>query len=757
MKVRITINFSYISLPGLSLMFLLFFNIGSEALKGQTCPNMSTFCNDVPLTCGANNLNNSNCTLYSVSDYIGDRCNELCTRSAHNQVHYAFVTNGSKLDIVVTTSNCSNEWGYNPGLDLGVSTACCGGTSVSCVRSPTPIPPNYQLKMTLPNPVPCKIYYMDLDGFEASVCDYTINVTGGNAPLPLVLKNINNNQNNRIDISLGACAYKFTVEPKNEPCEGFYEWTFDGTLLNDFDREVKLDFPDEGDFTLCVKGYIGIPTYNCGQSNLTCTTIRVKKDQFYAGPRVLCNELIGYKWYQHRIYSSGVYKQELMEKCHVFDSIVEFILLPKPQPGIVNYISCSRSDPYFDPVHKEYYRNCTAHKKINVPKSTEVYGCDSSYILNVAFVDLKNTFHLRCKNGNVYMVPDLINYTDTCGLGIQMNFSYSWYEKLNNNIQFISHGPELIILRKGNYQLQVLTQYALGTEVGSCVISFDEDIDEDSYLSTPNTGSILGKMQVCKADIECYSINDIVKNPYSFTWSVDQGFIITLNPDTAKRVCVQWDKTSTMMHGKICATYSDSCSSNLQACLEIEFGKSLKEIAGPDQKIGGVLGTKMNAQGKKGLWTYAGGPGSVNFTDPTDPKTRVRVTRFGSYIFKWTTLEGDCEVYDSVTVNFYLEFPQLEGEYYKPFYKFDDKEYPIKKINTEYLDHQLKIQGELKFSGISNYIIFNGHGTKICNGTFMADEKEFTHSFYFDSAPGLYYLVLKNDAGISVSKFLIVR
>ncbi len=578
-------------------------------INAQTCPNMSTYCADVPLACGANTLNNSTCSLVLGTNYQGDRCNELCTPAAQNQVHYAFVTNGSKIDIIVTTAGCVNDF-YGPshtGLDLGVSTACCGGTLITCKRTPTPIPPGYQIKITIPDPVPCKIYYMDLDGIDGTICDYTVNITGGNAPLPLVLKNINNDPNNIIDISLGTCAYKFTAEPKNQPCEGYFEWTFDGVPLNDNDREVKIDFPNEGDFVLCVKGYIGIPNYNCGQSNVTCTTIKVKKDQFYGNTRVLCNELKGFKWHQQKINSSGIYTQAFHDPCHIYDSIVEFIILPKPQSGHVNYVSCSRADIYYDPVYKDYYRVCTANKKIIVPKSTEIYGCDSSYILNVAYVDLKNSFHLGCRNGNVYMIPDIINHTDTCGIGISMTLNYAWYEKINNNIVFLGQGKELKITKKGNYQLQVLTQYTLGTESGTCTIAFDEDIDEDSYLITPNTGSLSGKIQVCKADIECYSVSDIVKNPFSFTWSVDQGTIITPNPDTSKKICVQWDKNSTMTHGKICATYSDSCSSNLQACLDIEFGKSQKDVAGPDQKIQGVLGTKMNAQGKKGLWTYAGG------------------------------------------------------------------------------------------------------------------------------------------------------
>ncbi len=723
----------------------------------QNCPNMSTYCVNIPLTCGANNLNNSSCTLVESSNYSGDRCNELCTGSAQNQVHYAFVSNGSKIDIILSTSNCIDNWFNDPGLDIGVSTACCGGSSISCKRSPSPIPPNYQLKITIASPIPCKIYYIDIDGLNGTICDYTMNVSGGNAPLPLVLKNINNDPNNLIEISLGACSQKFTVEPKDEPCEGYYEWTFDGQALNDFDREVWMDFPTEGDFELCVQGYIGIPNYNCGQSNLTCTTIRVTKDQFYGNTRILCNEQRGFRWHQQKINSSGVYTQGFNTACHIFDSIVEFILLPKPGSGKINYISCTGSDPYFDPIQKDFYKNCTANKKIPIPKSTELYACDSSYILNVAYVDLKTNFHLVCRNGTVYMSPEVINYTDTCGIGIEMNYSYSWFEKTNNNTVFLGPGPELKITKKGDYQFLVLAQYSFGTESGTCSFIFDEAIDEDTYLMAPNTGSLVGKNQVCKGDVECYTIKDIVKDPFSFNWNVLEGEILTPNPNLSDSICIRWQKNSNMASGKICVNYSDSCSSSLQACLDVTFGRSEKNIAGPDQELGGVLGTKLNAQGKKGLWTYAGGPGTVHFTDPMDPKSRVRVSRFGAYTFKWTTNEDGCEVYDFITINFYIEFPELQGEYLPPFKTYHITNPTLSEIQFQYINRQLAISFHAEIKHPIQYQIINIQGQIIDSGTMHLSSNESLIQLNIELNPGIYFISMESGISNHISKFVVFK
>jgi hypothetical protein len=719
----------------------------------QTCPYMSTYCANAPLICDLNVLNNSVCYLVSYTNYVGDRCNTTCLASPDNTVHYAFTTDGSPFTITCSFSNCQNTIGYK-GMMMAITTECCTGNLNLCTTKSEPLPPIATMSLNA-KLTPCKIYYLTLDGANGSFCDYTLSVSGGAANVPLVLKNINNDPNNNIELNRGTCNYKFKVDPRDAACEGYYEWTLDGNPVNDNDRELSLSFPDEGDFQLCVKGYIGLPNFNCGESNITCTTVKVRQEHFIGNTRILCNELKGYKWFNQTINSSGIYNQLFNEPCRIFDSTVEFIILPKHNPGIVNYYSCSKADPYHDPVFKEYYRNCTANKTILMSKSTEIYACDSSYILNVAYADLKNTMHLTCKNGSVYMIPEITNHTDTCGVGLVMSLEYNWYEKTGNDVLFLSHDKELKISKKGNYQLHVILHYGKGTDVGVCNFYFDENIDEDIYLGTPTTGTLTGKNQVCKGDVECYSIDDIVKNPFSFTWRVEEGMIESQNPNQSSRICVKWDKNSPNKKGKVCVTYSDSCSSSLEACIEVEFGKSEKDIAGPDQKVGGVLGAKMNAKGTKGLWTYAGGPGSATFTDQTDPKSRVRVSRFGSYMFKWTIMEGDCEVYGFVTVNFYIEFPELEGEYYKPFYDIGGPGFGLGNVRAHYINDQLTFEGKLKTNSAIQYQIVNIQGQVLHSNELQSNDDEFVKNVTLELPAGIYFLILENNTEQKISKFMV--
>ncbi|MBK9107435.1 MAG: T9SS type A sorting domain-containing protein [Saprospiraceae bacterium] len=717
---------------------------------------MADDCSQVPLICGLATLNNnSNCALVPYANYTGDNCNNVCY-SPQNQVHYAFTTNGTALTITLTYTNCDGGYQGNNGIQMILTSECCSGNLNLCTTGTYPGPGVYSIHLNLSYPTACKIYYLHIDGLQGTYCDYFLTVDGGAPNAPLELNRINNISGNSIDLKRGACSQKFTVQPKLEPCEGYYEWTLDGVILNDHDREVFLDFPNEGDFELCVHGYVGLPNLNCGESNTTCTMIQVRQEHRSGPTRVLCNEEKGYKWHKLSINASGFYTQEFKEFCLVYDSTLEFIILDKPQSAFINYVSCSKSDPYYDPVQKQNYFTCTVNKKIVIPKSTEFYACDSSYLLNVVFVDLQNKMHLRCRNGQVFMVPEITNFTDTCKVAIETSLAYIWYEKVNSELRFLSNDRELVINKRGNYQLQVVVNYKLGGELGICNFQFEENIDEDAYLMNPLMGSLLGKNEVCKGELICYQIDDIVQNPYSFNWTVDQGVIESPNPNQSDSICVRWDKNSLQSSGKVCVNYSDSCATSLQACLEVLFGKSQQDVAGPNQEVKGVLGTKLKGSGKKGLWTYAGGPSPVIFTDPTDPFTKVRVSRFGSYQFKWTTMDADCEIYGFVTVNFYIEFPQLEGEYLPPYKGFGEAGKSVPAIQTNYINQQLTFQGILEGVVKLDYQIINLQGQVLFNGELPVHETNLSESINLSLSPGFYYVIMTNGAASILSKFIVL-
>jgi len=54
-----------------------------------------------------------------------------------------------------------------------------------------------------------------------------------------------------------------------------------------------------------------------------------------------------------------------------------------------------------------------------------------------------------------------------------------------------------------------------------------------------------------------------------------------------------------------------------------------------------------------GTWTQTSGPGTSTFTTPNNAISDVSVSVYGTYVFRWTEVNGACNDYDEVTVNFY--------------------------------------------------------------------------------------------------------
>jgi gliding motility-associated-like protein len=57
--------------------------------------------------------------------------------------------------------------------------------------------------------------------------------------------------------------------------------------------------------------------------------------------------------------------------------------------------------------------------------------------------------------------------------------------------------------------------------------------------------------------------------------------------------------------------------------------------------------------GSTRIWSYVSGPDATpTFADPTDPHSLVTVDLYGSYVFQWTEVNGNCSQSDQVTIDF---------------------------------------------------------------------------------------------------------
>lgn len=54
-----------------------------------------------------------------------------------------------------------------------------------------------------------------------------------------------------------------------------------------------------------------------------------------------------------------------------------------------------------------------------------------------------------------------------------------------------------------------------------------------------------------------------------------------------------------------------------------------------------------------GTWTLVSGPGTPLFSNINNPACQIQVSAYGTYVFRWTEVNGECSDYDEMTVNFY--------------------------------------------------------------------------------------------------------
>jgi gliding motility-associated-like protein len=145
--------------------------------------------------------------------------------------------------------------------------------------------------------------------------------------------------------------------------------------------------------------------------------------------------------------------------------------------------------------------------------------------------------------------------------------------------------------------------------------------------------------------------------------------------------------TWTMTSGTGTATFSPNANTPTATVLVSEYGtKQFKwtEVNGPcsdDSTItinfyaqpsanagteGNNCGTDFNLRAIPsigiGTWTRDSGPGTATFTpDANQPNAKVSVTTYGTYIFKWTEVNGSCSSSATVSVNFIQQPPANAG------------------------------------------------------------------------------------------------
>ncbi len=98
-----------------------------------------------------------------------------------------------------------------------------------------------------------------------------------------------------------------------------------------------MDWPDEGEFQICVTAVIGNLNNGsiCDQEGPVCATVRVRKIESASSERTLCFENTPYSWHGKLVTAlGGEYKHTFNDRltCCEFDSVINFIVLDKVDP-----------------------------------------------------------------------------------------------------------------------------------------------------------------------------------------------------------------------------------------------------------------------------------------------------------------------------------------------------------------------------------------------------------------------------------------
>ncbi len=750
--------FKALARPGGFLLFLIFicgFIVTNNSALAQCSKPLGETCVESRVFCSLNELNGFSCGNQFAT--TASPCIPLCSKggSAEKTGWWAFASNSVNVSITVLVGACQKPL---DGLQFGVWGDCICNEELACNSIPcTQTGNSGTMTMKL---IPCKTYYLWIDGCNGDLCDFTITTSGGAAPSLVPLSPINNLANGIIPVCLDVCDYKFSVTPQPGGCVPNYIWTLDGEKIGENNNEIKLSFPQEGDFNLCVTAVIGNLANSsiCNQQGPKCAIVQVRPAADKMGvPRTICHELTvpsGYKWHNQRIFSSGIYREQFTgTDCCPFDSVVQFNVLDVPEKLDVFYITCDNK-PYIDGLGRSY-TPCKDHFEIVYPKSTDVYRCDSSILLTAVNVNFLPTWRLVCLGGIVELSPNL-KVTNSCSAGETYQFEYRWYKKNDLQKNTISNDERIIVESiNEDYCLEVTVLVSLGTESMICSRTFCETLSEEDLK--PSCFSIAGKGEICLNSTTVYWIDTFISQKVrAYSWTIDGGQIIS-NTDSVA-VEVKWFLNAKDT-GTICVSYKTDCGTSCQKCKAVYLRN---QIAGYDFKKRGLSAYLDARPDPNGRWRLVSGPYQVRIEDPTNPRTKFTAFNYGTYCFEWTINDPNCQLKDTLCVELH-SYPIVSPEYPKKIY-FDRARAEnnqtdrilftpnLIKNNGESFIHILHAEGyELNYTWLDIY------GRVVYDGELFIESNDHKLIIQSPLKNGFYFLLINTEGQQMVKKICVME
>ena len=566
------INIKFPLINKIIFIVVIFLCFGISNVNSQCVPASSDNCwsAESQVLCTLNELNGYTCT--TPSAYNPTACLP-CNGSGipNNSQWWAFVAQGGSVTITINYNGCYIPGGgVATGLEFGIVRHCeCSG-QVLCNKTCTGSSGTMSSTVSL---VACTLYYLWVDGCNGDVCNYTISVSG-NTSSPTLSPLSPISQAMASPICKGCCS-DFWVDPQPGTCTPAYQWTFNGVEFGPNTNRTNFCFADEGQYQICVFAYTGSTSDICMQTPPKCTTVVVmKKQEQRAKSKLLCSDLIPYRWHCENVYISGTYRCPFrLNGCCEYDSVIDITFIERIDGPEVYFIGC-QGELYVDPITKIPYSGCYNRKEIILPKSTRPFGCDSSYFLTSIYPTSTGKISLECKSGGLYLNASIHASTKLCGNTVDLGEGYEWYEKTNPQ-NILSTDNVLAMSKEGSYCVRHLLNYKLGEVTKTCRFEYCEEFDEDKYLKI---GEIQGEEISHNGSIEFYKVDflDSIMNKY--IWRVEGGTILDSFPEKLDSINVKWNSTTDTI-GKVCLRIENECISTNEICKLV----MLKQVTDRDE------------------------------------------------------------------------------------------------------------------------------------------------------------------------------
>lgn len=678
----------------LKLCLGIIFCLILHSAHSQCNPPAANSCDSANVLCSLDDVNGYTCKNTEISNSAG--CRPLCPGGGipNNTSWWGFVTNGGNICITIEFSNCSIT---GTGVQMGVYGDCSCMDTIACF-SDCQGPGQYQICGNLEA---CKTYYLFVDGCSGDVCDFTLKTSGGTTPRlkPLI------DLQGPTAICAGACNVKYKILQDSSKCIPFYTWTLDGVVIKkDSSHEQILDFPNQGDFVLCVSAVIGNSNSIsvCDMVGPLCKTVRVTQAPVRTDTRYLCPETIPYNWHGLTVDTTGDYTQRFIENCCGIDSVVHFIIVPRPTKPDIFYLGC-KGDKYVDSITKQSFNSCQNGAEIFLSKSTTDHQCDSSYFLYATFLDLSSTLNEYCSGGKIFLESKVTDNTCKVNGYSTKNIAYNWYEKSDPNKTSIGNTNTIEILKTTNYCVDVEIIGNLNGQDKTCLFTFCENINEDQFKQ--NMVCPKGDLQLCKGESGTYTTDTIFPSNVKHIWTVSNGTILTTNPVNNSTIDIKWDfdpGAGIPFVGKICYHYESDCPPSPECCIEVNLQPYPTPKAGPDKSTCGLTNTidgVFNAGG--GTWVQISGPNASispnNIANPT-----ITASTYGTCGFVISENRLGCIGSDTVFLSFF-EVPVKGPTTY--ICEPDQQSYTLKFVITK---------------GAVPYKVIKGNGTIDVNNTYIS-------------------------------------